>query len=85
MLKSLRSKANAKLVGVAAVVMTAASNAMAQGPDPITISQIEDVIDIGSLGDSALLQGGNALGVAFTIGGGFRIAKKAFSWIFNKM
>lgn len=70
-------------VGLAAGVGFGASQAMAQA-DPPAVT-ITDAIDVQSLGTTVAAVGGGALVVAFGVGGGFKLAKKAYGWIFAKI
>lgn len=77
---------NAAAVVVGGVITAGAitQEAAAQYTPP-DLSTLDTVIDPSTLAAGALVLGGAALGAAFTVGGGFRIAKKAYSWVMNKI
>lgn len=50
-----------------------------------TMDAIVTAVDVSSIRTAAFAAGSVALVAAFTIGGGFRVAKKAYNWIFAKM
>lgn len=67
-----------------ALLSVGTQSAMAQYTPP-DLSSLDTVIDPTTLAAGALALGGTALGAAFALGGGFRVAKKAYSWVFRKM
>ena len=70
------------LGAVAVLALAGASPTFADGSTAITLTS---VLDPTSLATAVATLGGAALLAAFTVGGGFRIAKKAYSWIFSKV
>ncbi|QDU70443.1 hypothetical protein [Mucisphaera calidilacus] len=65
-------------------VLSFLQSAQAQYTPP-DLSSLDTVITPSDLAMGALALGGVAIGAAFALGGGFRIAKKTYNWIFAKM
>ncbi|MEM8494094.1 MAG: hypothetical protein AAF663_01750 [Planctomycetota bacterium] len=81
------AKVKATAAAATATVLAAAGfggDAAAQYAAPTDMT-FNTVIDPAVLAAGALGLGGLALAAAFTTGGGFRIAKKTYSWIMNKI
>ena len=67
---------------VGGVIVAGDASAQYQPPD---LSSLTLVIQPATLAAGALALGGTGLAAAFGLGGGFRIAKKVYSWIMNKI
>lgn len=75
-----------RLVCVVAALGLSAAPALAQStPSPLEITGLSNVINVTTLGAAITALAGAALVVAFTVGGGFRVAKKAYRWIMGKV
>jgi len=74
-----KSLALALAAGLA--VATTSTDVQAQA----AFTAFDTIIDFPAMAAAAATLGGTVLVLAFTLGGGFRIAKKAYSWIFSKM
>lgn len=72
-----------------AVLATVSAHAQADSPDQpgaaLSVSNFFRVVDPVTIAGAAFLLGGAALVAAFTVGGGFRVAKKGYSWVMGKM
>lgn len=68
------------------LVALAPSVAMAQAtPGDGGEITVDTVLDVASLRSAVIAIGGAALLAALGVAGGFRLAKKAFSWTMNKI
>ncbi len=57
----------------------------AAAPTPADFSVIYGVIDPVTMSYAIATLGGAALVAAFSVGGGFKIGKKAYSWVMGKI
>lgn len=71
----------------AALVGTASAGAFASGGggDGGSDVSFQTVLNVTSIVTAAVTLGGAALVAAFGVGGGFRIAKKAYSWVLGRL
>lgn len=79
------SKVRRLAVVVAGLALSAVPVLAGTEPEPLEITGLSNVINVSSLGAAIAALAGAALVVAFTVGGGFRIAKKAYRWIMGKV
>lgn len=79
--RKCREYAHALTAGAVLGVGTAVAMAQ-EGGASVTLTE---VVDVGAMGTAIAAIGGAVLAVAFGIGGGFRIAKKGYNWLFSKV
>ncbi|MAX23857.1 MAG: hypothetical protein CMJ19_05065 [Phycisphaeraceae bacterium] len=73
------------LFAIVAAMFPSMASAQAAAPTATTFDQIYGVIDPTTMSYAIGTLGGAALVAAFSVGGGFRIGKKAYSWIMSKI
>lgn len=71
--------------GVIIAVFPNIASAQATAPTAATFDQIYGVIDPVTMSYAIATLGGAALVAAFSVGGGFKIGKKAYAWIMGKL
>lgn len=65
--------------------MAMAEDALTTWTSPVTTISVLELIDPATLAAAVATIGATALVAAFTVGGGFRLAKRTYSWIMGKM